>query len=90
MASGLWVFIEHLRRDPGLFNRTFSHQEIYPPEQGCDADESLAPHTTPLGGAALLRLYDVTPLAWGERFREQDFVSRPAIRLIAERGGQIG
>jgi ankyrin repeat protein len=166
---------EHLRRDPGLFNRTFSHQEIYPPELGCHADESLALHTTPLGGAALLHLCvdndemeiarwmiargvdvnvkaavdaegfgghtalfgcvvaqplrlrshddfarllldhgadpnvraslrkrmrfvgdelereyrDITPLAWGERFHEQDFVSRPAMRLIAERGGRL-
>jgi|GEM_PF-4056313 len=32
---------------------------------------------------------DVTPLAWGERFHEQDFVSRPTMRLIAERGGQM-
>lgn len=30
---------------------------------------------------------DVTPLAWGERFHDQSFVSRPAMRLIAERGG---
>ncbi|MDH3497688.1 MAG: ankyrin repeat domain-containing protein [Gemmatimonadota bacterium] len=30
---------------------------------------------------------DVTPLAWGERFHRQEFVSRPAMRLIAERGG---
>jgi ankyrin repeat protein len=166
---------ERLRRDPGLFNRTFSHQEIYPPELGCHADESLALHTTPLGGATLLHLcvdndemeiarwmiargadvnvkaavdavgfgghtalfgcvvaqplrlrnnddfarllldngadpnvraslrklmrfvgdelereyHDVTPLAWGERFHEQDFVSRPAMRLIAERGGRL-
>jgi len=29
----------------------------------------------------------VTPLAWGERFHDQTFVSRPAMRLIAERGG---
>jgi ankyrin repeat protein len=166
---------EHLRRDPGLLSRTFSHQEIYPPELGCHADESLALHTTPLGGAALLHLcvdndemeiarwliergmdvnvkaavdaegfgghtalfgcvvaqplrlrkhddfarllldngadpnvraslrkrmrfvgdelereyHDVTPLAWGERFHEQDFVSRPSMRLIAERGGRL-
>jgi len=166
---------EHLRRDPGLFTRTFSHQEIYPPELGCHADESLALHTTPLGGAALLHLcvdndemeiarwmiahgadvnvkaavdtegfgghtalfgcvvaqplrlrshddfaqllldhgadpniraslrkrmrfvgdelereyLDVTPLAWGQRFHEQEFVSKPAMRLIAERGGQM-
>jgi hypothetical protein len=31
---------------------------------------------------------DVTPLAWGERFHDQDWVSRPAMRLIAERGGR--
>jgi hypothetical protein len=166
---------EQLRRDPGVLTRAFSHQEIYPPELGCHADESLALHTTPLGGATLLHLCvdndemeiarwliergmdvnakaavdaegfgghtalfgcvvaqpirlrnhddfarllldhgadpnfraslrklmrfvgdelereyrDVTPLAWGERFHEQDFVSRPAMRLIAERGGQM-
>lgn len=47
---------EHLRRDPGLLSRTFSHQEIYPPELGCDADHSLALHGTPLAGTALLHL----------------------------------
>lgn len=31
---------------------------------------------------------DVTPLSWGERFHRQIFVSRPAMRLIAERGGR--
>lgn len=31
----------------------------------------------------------VTPLGWGERFHDQDFVSRPAMRLIAERGGRV-
>jgi len=30
---------EHLRRDPGLLHRTFTHEEIYPPELGCSADE---------------------------------------------------
>ena len=47
---------DHLRRDPDLLHRTFSHQEIYPPELGCHADESLALHTTPLAGATLLHL----------------------------------
>ncbi|HEX5715197.1 MAG TPA: ankyrin repeat domain-containing protein [Thermoanaerobaculia bacterium] len=47
---------EHLRRDPGLLSRTFSHEEIYPPELGCDADHSLALHGTPLAGTALLHL----------------------------------
>jgi hypothetical protein len=30
---------------------------------------------------------DVTPLSWGERFHAKIFVSAPAMRLIAERGG---
>jgi hypothetical protein len=30
---------------------------------------------------------DVTPLAWGERFHVQEFVSRKAMRLIAQAGG---
>jgi hypothetical protein len=30
---------------------------------------------------------DVTPLSWGERFHNKLFVSQPAMRLIAERGG---
>jgi Ankyrin repeat len=47
---------EHLRRDGDLLARTFSHQEIYPPELGCSADESLALHGTPLAGATLLHL----------------------------------
>ena len=164
----------HLRRDPGLLSRTFSHREIYPPELGCHADESDALCATPLGGGTLLHLCvdydepeiirwlidrgmdvnakaavdadgfgghtalfgcvvvqplrlrendefarllldhgadpnvraslrkalrgvddeslheyrDVTPLSWGERFHDPQFVSRPAMRLIAERGGR--
>jgi hypothetical protein len=31
--------------------------------------------------------HDVTPLAWGERFHDQAWVNRAAMRLIAERGG---
>jgi hypothetical protein len=46
----------HLRRDPNLLVRTFSHQEIYPPALGCHADESLALHGTPLAGSTLLHL----------------------------------
>ncbi len=165
----------HLHRDPNLLARTFSHEEIYPPELGCHADHSLALHGTPLAGATLLHMCvdfdeieiarclidrgmdvnvkaevdsdgfgghtplfgcvvsqsylcglqqdaafarllldrgadpnaraslrkrlrfvkdesmhefrDVTPLSWGERFHEQDWVNRTAMRLIAERGG---
>lgn len=32
---------------------------------------------------------DVTALGWGERFHDQDFVSKPAMRMIAERGGRV-
>lgn len=46
----------HLAREPGLFRRTFAHQEFYPPELGCSTDESLALHGTPLAGATLLHL----------------------------------
>lgn len=30
---------------------------------------------------------NVTPLAWGEQFQNQDWVNRPAMNLIRERGG---
>lgn len=46
----------HLRRDPDLLTRAFSHAELYPPELGCHADESLALHGTPLAGGTLLHL----------------------------------
>jgi hypothetical protein len=32
---------------------------------------------------------DVTPLGWGQGFHNQMFVSKPAVRLIAERGGRV-
>jgi Ankyrin repeat len=56
---------EHLRRDPGLLRRTFTHEEIYPPELGCH-DEVLALHGTPLNGATLLHMcveYDEMEIA---------------------------
>jgi ankyrin repeat protein len=40
-----------------------------------------------VGDEQMHEFRDVTPLSWGERFHEQDFVSRPAMRLIAARGG---
>jgi hypothetical protein len=46
----------HLRTDPLLLSRTFSHEEIYPPALGCHADHSLALHGTPLAGATLLHM----------------------------------
>jgi hypothetical protein len=45
-----------LRRDPLLLERTFTHQEIFPPELGCHADESLALVGAPLGGGTLLHM----------------------------------
>jgi ankyrin repeat protein len=45
-----------LRRDPQTLNRTFSHEEIYPPTLGCHADHSLALHGTPLAGTTLLHM----------------------------------
>ncbi len=56
---------EHLRRDPGLLRRTFTHREIYPPELGCH-DEVLATHGTPLAGTTLLHMcidYDEIEIA---------------------------
>ena len=56
---------EHLRRDPNLLRRTFSHEEIYPPELGCH-DEVLATQGTPLAGTTLLHLcadYDELEIA---------------------------
>ena len=56
---------KHLARDPGLLHRTFSHEEIYPPELGCH-DEVLATHGTPLAGTTLLHMcvdYDELEIA---------------------------
>ena len=56
---------EHLRRDPKLLQRTFTHEEIYPPELGCH-DEVLATQGTPLAGTTLLHLcadYDEIEIA---------------------------
>ena len=56
---------EHLRRDPQLLERTFIHEEIYPPELGCH-DEVLATQGTPLAGTTLLHMcvdYDELEIA---------------------------
>jgi hypothetical protein len=46
---------EHLRRDPDLLKRTFTQQEIFPPELGCH-NEVLSTCGTPLAGATLLHM----------------------------------
>jgi ankyrin repeat protein len=56
---------EHLRRDPRLLQRTFTHEEIYPPEMGCH-DDVLATQGTPLSGGTLLHMcvdYDEIEIA---------------------------
>ena len=56
---------DHLRRDPGLLHRRFTHAQIYPPELGCH-DEILATHGTPLAGSTLLHMsvdYDELEIA---------------------------
>ncbi len=56
---------EHLRRDPKLLQRTFTHEETYPPELGCH-DAVLATQGTPLAGTTLLHLcadYDEIEIA---------------------------
>lgn len=56
---------EHLARDPDLLSRTFTHEEIYPPEMGCH-DEVNATQGTPLKGTTLLHLcvdYDEIEIA---------------------------
>ena len=45
-----------LGKERGILTQTFSHQEIYPPALGCDQDESLALHGTPVAGGTLLHL----------------------------------
>lgn len=55
----------HLLRDPQLLRRTFTHEEIYPPDLGCH-DEVLATHGTPLAGTTLLHMcvdYDEIEIA---------------------------
>ena len=59
------LLADHLRRDPQLLQRTFTHEEIFPPDLGCH-DEVLATQGTPLKGTTLLHLcveYDELDIA---------------------------
>jgi ankyrin repeat protein len=72
---------KHLRRDPALLRRTFSHEEIYPPELGCH-DEVLATHGTPLAGATLLHMcvdYDEMEIAQWLLERGMDVNAKAAV-----------
>ncbi|MBS1805612.1 MAG: ankyrin repeat domain-containing protein [Acidobacteria bacterium] len=56
---------KHIERDPGILQRRFTWEEIFPPEMGCH-DEVLATHGTPLGGTTLLHIcadYDEIEIA---------------------------
>lgn len=71
----------HLRRDPGLLTRRFTHEEIYPPELGCH-DEVLATHGTPLAGGTLLHMcvdYDELEIARWLLDRGMDPDARAAV-----------
>lgn len=53
-----------------------------------NARASLRKQLHPGYGPDTLHEYrDITPLSWGERFHNQIFVNREAMRLIAEAGG---
>ena len=72
---------KHLRRDPQLFTRTFSHREMFPPEVGCHEDEFAALGGTALGGSGLLNMcieYDEMEMAaWMiERGADVNLVAR--------------
>jgi hypothetical protein len=47
---------EHLRADPGLLERRFSLNDIYPAECGCGGEGRSGMHWTPIGGTTLLHL----------------------------------
>ncbi len=71
----------YIDRDPLILNRTFSHEEIYPPEMGCH-DEILATQGTPLAGTTLLHLcadYDELEIAEWLIAKGADVNARSAI-----------
>jgi len=72
---------EHLRRDPNLLSRTFSHREIYPAEMGC-GDAIDATVGTPLGGTTLLHMsvdYDEMEIARWLLDKGMDVNARAAV-----------
>jgi hypothetical protein len=72
---------EHLHRDPHLLQRTFTHEEIYPPDLGCH-DEILATQGTPLKGTSLLHMcadYDEIEIARWLLERGMDANMRAAV-----------
>ena len=75
------LLAEHLRRDPKLLSRTFSHREIYPAEMRC-GDPIDAVVGTPLGGTTLLHMcvdYDETEIALWLLDNGMDINARSAV-----------
>jgi hypothetical protein len=75
------LLAEHLRRDPNLLSRTFSHREIYPSEMGC-LDPINATVGTPLGGTTLLHMcvdYDEMEIAMWLLDRGMDVNARSTV-----------
>jgi ankyrin repeat protein len=71
---------KHLLQDPKLLERTFTHEEIYPPELGCH-DEIQATQGTPLAGTTLLHMccdYDELEIARWLLERGMDVNARAA------------
>jgi ankyrin repeat protein len=72
---------DHLRRDPNLLSRTFSHREIYPTEMG-SRDQIDATVGTPLGGTTLLHMcvdYDEIEIAQWLLDKGMDVNARSAV-----------
>jgi len=78
-----WVNHQH-KPDEAAFTRLLLDHGADP-----NARASLRKQLHPGYGEDTLHEYrDVTPRSWGERFHRQIFVSKQALRLIAERGGR--
>ena len=72
---------EHLARDPGMLNRTWSHRDIYPAEMGCKEPID-ATVGTPLGGTTLLHMcvdYDEMDIAQWLIAKGADVNARSAV-----------
>lgn len=72
---------KHLAADPGLLTRTFTHEEIFPPEMGCH-NEIEATQGTPLKGTTLLHMcvdYDEMEIALWLLEKGADVNARAAV-----------
>ena len=71
----------HLKHDPKLLERTFSIEDMFPPELGCHG-EVIATHGTPLAGATLLHMcvdYDEFEIAQWLLERGMDANAKAAV-----------